>query len=61
MTLPKFEIKCYKAYKIQLKAQKQRRDEKKAWSEEIMVSCDINCGADQKMVWCAFPRALDGL
>ena len=28
---------------------------KKVWSEEIMASCDVICGADEKMVWCAFP------
>ena len=28
---------------------------KKVWSEEIMVSCDVICGANEKMVWCALP------
>ena len=25
------------------------------WPEEIILSCDIICGTDEKMVWCAFP------
>ena len=25
------------------------------WSEEIMVNCDVICGADDKILWFAFP------
>ena len=30
---------------------------KKALSEEIMVSCDVICGKDEKMVWRALPHS----
>jgi len=31
---------------------------KKVFSEEIMVKCDVSCGADEKQVWCDFPPSL---
>ena len=30
----------------------------KVFSEEIMVKCDVSCGADEKQVWCDFPPSL---
>ena len=29
------------------------------WSEEIIVSCDVICVSNEKMVWCAFPRSFN--
>ena len=56
--LPKLKKSVTRNKKINLKTQKQRPDEKKVWSEEIMVNCDAICGADEKMVWFAFLRSL---
>jgi len=58
MTLLKFEKSIIGHKNIyHLKTQKQRPEEKKVWSEEIIVNCDVICGADEKMVWCAFLRS----
>ena len=46
MTLPKFE----RHKTLHLKTQKQHPFEKLVWSDEIMVECDVICGADEKMV-----------
>ena len=58
MILPKFEKSVIGQKNIHLKTQKQRPNEKSVWSQEIMVNCDVICGANEKMVWCAFPRSL---
>ena len=56
MTLPIFEKKSVQGHKnIHLKTQKQR-PAKKEWSEEIMVNCDVICGADE-ILRCAFSRS----
>ena len=61
MTLPKFENSVIGLKNIHLKTQKQRPDKKEVWSEEIMVNCDDICGADEKLVWCAFRRIYSSL
>ena len=56
MTLPIFEKKSVQGHKnIHLKTQKQR-PAIKVWSKEIMVNCDVICGADE-IVRCAFTRS----
>ena len=38
------------------KVYKKRR--KMVWSKGMIVSCDVICSVDKKMVLCAFPRSM---
>ena len=57
MTLPKCEKKVIRHKQIYLKTQKQRPDKKIGGHKKIMVNCDVICGSDENMVWCAPPRS----
>ena len=56
MTLPKFK-KCVIRQKKTVVNTDATPGRKKVWSEEIMINCDVICGTDEKMVWCAFPSS----
>ena len=48
MTLPKFEKSVIGHKNIHLKTQRQTPRRKKVDSEEIIVNCDVICGAEEK-------------
>ena len=50
MTLLKFEKSIMGHENIyHLKTQKQQPEEKRVWSEEMIVNCDVICGADKSL------------
>ena len=61
MTLSKFDNKVLKAQNNTFKNTKATLKRKKVWSDEIMVSCDVICAADEKMVWRAILRSCNSM
>ena len=57
-TLPKFKKSDGGQRKYIWKHKSIHPNEKRLCLEEIMVNCDVICGGDEKMEWCAVPPTL---